>query len=78
MPLSLFSPQQLDAIVKTTLVDVPPDHHLALVATVDMQGIPVVVSFTNEKGPWTARASFAFRHDWNGSNTIGASVMFSR
>lgn len=76
MPFILFSPQQLDEVVKKTLVDVPSDHRIAMVATVDMRGIPIAVQFTSTDGHWKIRG--AFEHDWNGDNSVGASVMFSK
>jgi hypothetical protein len=79
MPASIFSQSALQQIVKDTLVDVPPDHKIAVVAALDQKGVGVTAHFKRETpgGTWDFRG--AYRHDlWSGEDQIGASLMFSK
>lgn len=76
MPTTIFSPDQLKQLVTKTLVDVPKDHKIAVVGTVDQHGAEVVANFTSQNNEWQLQA--AYRHDWSGDNEIGATVMSSR
>lgn len=75
MPLTIFSPDQLNALV-AALPQLPDGHKNAIVGTVDLTGAKVVAGFS--LGPDNKlKFSGAFEHDWTGDNKAGAQVLYS-
>jgi len=70
---SLFSGAALKAIVDKTLTNVPPDKTMAIVTTVDEQGVNVSIA-VRAGGKWTIGAALSHRH--RGDLQAGASVQF--
>lgn len=74
--VTIFSQEQLRKLVADTLPPATDGHSVAVVGTVDQHGAQVVAGFTSKNQQW--RFNGAFRHDWNGDNTVGAQVMYIR
>jgi hypothetical protein len=74
--VTIFSQEQLTKLVADTLPPPSAGHTIAVVGTVDQHGAQVVAGFTSDNQRW--RFNGAFRHDWNGDNTVGAQVMYIR
>ncbi len=70
---AIFSPEQLQALVRHTLpADAQPNEKV-VIATVDQDGAQIIASFKNRAGPvgglqWELQA--AARHDWTTADTI--------
>lgn len=76
MTATIFSPEQLNAIVKQTLPQVPDNHTNAIVGTVDQHGVQAVAVFKlGAYDRWMATG--AIRHNWDGENDIGGSLIYS-
>jgi hypothetical protein len=72
MNAHIFSPEALSKIVSETLpADAKPGTK-AVVGTVDEHGVQVVASF-KKNDTWVIQA--AARHDWDGTNSLGAKVL---
>lgn len=73
--MPIFSQDQLKKVVKDTLTaNVPEGHTNAIVGMVDNNGVQVIASF-KLKDKWTLTG--AAKHDWDGDNTVGTSVVYS-
>jgi hypothetical protein len=77
MSTTVFSQDQLNAIVKETIPSNLPDGHAhAIVGTVDQDGAQVVAGFTlGANQEW--QVDGVFRHTWSGDNAVGAQVIYS-
>lgn len=74
--MTVFSKEQLAAIVKTAALDVPDGHKNAIVGGVDESGAQVIVSVKlDTQNRWTAQG--AIRHDWTGKNFAGGELIYS-
>jgi len=76
MPATIFSPEQLDVLVKNTLPEDARPGEKIIVGTVDQEGVQVVVGFRKgfgASGSWDLEA--AARHEWDGSNSVGAKIL---
>ena len=77
-PAAVFSPEQLQRLVRETLpADAQPGEKV-VVGTVDQHGAQIVASFKNKGGligglQWEIQA--AARHDWDGSNSVGTKLL---
>lgn len=80
MSTNIFSQEQLRKIVDDQLKasDLPKDHKVAVVGTVDRDGAQAIAVFTKSTvdGDW--QFSAGARHEWTGDNSVGAKVVFSR
>ena len=73
---TIFSPDQLSAIVAETLPGATDaTHHNAIVGSVDLSGAQVIASFTRPQGSAIWQFEAAARHDWTGTNEVGAKVI---
>jgi hypothetical protein len=69
----IFSPEQLTKIVNETLPKDQTASHV-VVGSIDQNGVQVVASFKKDAtSKWELQA--AARHDWSGSNEVGAKVI---
>lgn len=77
MTTSIFTPTQLDDIIKKTLpAELPEGHKNAIVANVDTTGAHVAALMTLDKGGhWQVKA--AGEYDWNGDKKAGVEVLDS-
>lgn len=74
MNTRIFSPEALSKIVSETLpADAKPGTKI-VVGTVDEHGAQVVASF-KKNDTWEIQA--AARHDWDGTNSLGAKVLLT-
>jgi hypothetical protein len=72
MSTHIFSPEALDKVISETLpADAKPGEKI-VVGTVDEHGAQVVASFKMRE-KWELQA--AARHDWDGTNSVGAKVL---
>ncbi len=78
LPPTIFSPAQLERLVRDQLpADAQPNEKV-VVGTVDRDGVQVVASFKNRGGDvgglqWEFQA--AARHDWSGDTQVGTKVI---
>lgn len=76
MDASVFSNDRLARIIRETLpADAKPGENV-IVGSVDQDGAQIVVGFQRGLGAagyWTIEA--VARHEWSGSNSVGATVL---
>lgn len=73
VPLDIVSPAALDKLITDTMpTDVKPGERV-FVGTLDPTGAQIVAGMKFDNGHWTVEA--AARHDWDGTNSIGAKVL---
>lgn len=77
MSAMMFSNDALAKAVGDTLSTMPPEHHNAVVTTVDDKGIEVVAGFKKDTQHGSWQFTGAFQHAWTGDNTVGIKAAVS-
>jgi hypothetical protein len=73
---NIFSPEQLDKVIKETIpAELPANHTNAIVGTVDKDGAKVAAHFAFKEDRWILEG--AYQHDWHGDDRAGGRVIYS-
>jgi hypothetical protein len=76
--VTIFSDSQLAKLVTDTIpASLPAGHTNAIVGSVDATGAEVVIGFQKDTNSGTWQVQGAYRHEWSGSNDVGARLIYS-